>query len=97
MKTFIVMYLNISQISKRLVSQTPYLIEQTSIAPHITGSGVLLEVDCFWGSPLHRDLTTMRDIASSQVTCHPKITNLKEYQYHNSDSTQHPCRPYYLT
>ena len=30
---------------KWLVSQTPYLIHESAIAPHITGSGVLLEIE----------------------------------------------------
>ena len=30
---------------KRFVSQTPYLIHHSSIAPHITGSRVLLEIE----------------------------------------------------
>ena len=30
---------------KWLVSQAPYLVHESAIAPHITGSGVLLEIE----------------------------------------------------
>ena len=30
---------------KWFVSQTPYLVHESPIAPHITGSGVLLEIE----------------------------------------------------
>ena len=39
-----VVYLWIGEILKWLVSHTPYLIHESSKAPHITGSGVLLIV-----------------------------------------------------
>ena len=35
-------YIAIAVIFKRFVSETPYLIHDTTKAPHITGSGVLL-------------------------------------------------------
>ena len=38
-------YFWISKIFKRFVSETPYLIHDTTKAPHITGSGVLLVVN----------------------------------------------------
>ena len=38
-------YLDIGDVLKWFVSQTPYLIHEGSIAPHITSSGVLFEVD----------------------------------------------------
>ena len=38
-------YFWISMIFKWLVSKTPYLIHDTTKAPHVTGSGVLLVVD----------------------------------------------------
>jgi hypothetical protein len=37
--------LQISATFKRFVSETPYLIHDTTKAPHITGSGVLLVVE----------------------------------------------------
>ena len=45
-------YLKVALKFKWLVSHTPYLIQQTPIAPHITGCGVLLVVDSLWCSPL---------------------------------------------
>ena len=46
-------YLKILMFFKRLVSQTPYLIEDTPIAPYITSCGVLSVFDSFRGSPFH--------------------------------------------
>ena len=40
------LYPNVLVIFKWLVSNTPYLIHEGSIAPHITSSGVLLVVEC---------------------------------------------------
>jgi len=40
----------------------PNLIEQDPIAPHITTDGVLAIVEGLGSSPLHRDLSTMRNI-----------------------------------
>ena len=37
-------YITIALIFKRFVSETPYLIHDTTKAPYITGSGVLLVV-----------------------------------------------------
>ena len=51
--------LNIFQAFEWFVSKTPYLIEQTPIAPDITGSGVLLEINCFRGSPLYWNLSSL--------------------------------------
>lgn len=50
--------LYITVVLKRLMSQTPYLIKQTAIAPYITGSGVLLESDGLRGCPLNWNETT---------------------------------------
>ena len=55
---------------KRFVSDAPYLIQQAAIAPDITGSGVLLEVQGLRSCPLDWDLASMGDIVLliSQVT-----------------------------
>ena len=42
---FITCNLCIAEKFKRFVSETPYLIHDTTKAPHITGSGVLLVVE----------------------------------------------------
>ena len=39
-------YLKVGVFFKRFVSQAPYLKQQYTKAPHITGSGILLEVGC---------------------------------------------------
>ena len=40
--------------------QGPYLIENTAIAPDITGSGVLVVLEGLGCCPLHWNLTSMR-------------------------------------
>jgi len=42
----------------------PYLIQKDPIAPHITGRLVLVIADSLRSSPLHRDLSTMRNIVA---------------------------------
>ena len=65
---------------KWFTSKTPYLKEQTPIAPDITGSGVLLIVQCFRCSPLHWDLSSVSNIVViiGQITRHTKVSNLTE-------------------
>ena len=43
---------------KGFMSQTPYLVEDTPIAPHITGCRVLLVMNSFGGCPLQWYLPT---------------------------------------
>ena len=51
--------LNVGGSLKWFVSKAPDLIEQTAIAPDITGSGVLLVVNGLWSCPLHWYLAAM--------------------------------------
>ena len=53
-------YLRICEVMKWLVAERPYLIEQTAVAPHITGSGVLAIVKGLWSRPFDRNLSTVR-------------------------------------
>ena len=56
---------------KRFVSKTPHLIEDTAIAPHITGSGVLAINECLRSCPLdEQNLASMRNIVA-------KVTELQ--------------------
>ncbi len=52
-------YFVISIRFKRFVSDTPYLVEQTAVGPHVTGSGVLLVVKGLRGRPLDRDFASL--------------------------------------
>ena len=74
-------HLGISDVMKWFVSQWPYLIEETAIAPDITGSGVLAIVKGLWSCPLDWNLTTMRDVVvfMLEVSGEPKISNLHIY------------------
>ena len=60
------------------MSKTPYLIQQTPIAPGVTGSRVLFIVQCFRCSPLDWDLASMSNIVVliSQITRHTKVRHL---------------------
>ena len=49
------MYLSVGVAFKRLVSKAPYLVHHSSKAPHITGSGVLLEMKCLRCISLSQD------------------------------------------
>ena len=40
--------LQVCVLFKWFVSETPYLIHDTAKAPHVTGSGVLLVVECLY-------------------------------------------------
>ena len=73
-------YLPVLCCSKWLLPKTPYLIEQTAIAPDITGSGVLSVVQSLWCCPLERDSSTFGYVVVvfSQVNWHPKISDLRE-------------------
>ena len=72
------LYLWILHCTKWPVSETPYLIEQTAVAPDITGSGVFSKVYCFWSCPLYGHFATLGYvvIVISQVPGHPKVSNL---------------------
>ena len=56
----------------------PNLIEQNPIAPHIATDGVLAIVEGFRSSPLHRDLSTMRNIEVLilEISWKAKVCNL---------------------
>ena len=66
-------------LCQKFVSETPYLVQYTAKAPHITGSGVLLLRDGLWGSPANWDHSSMRhiDIFVSQIPRHTKVSNLQ--------------------
>ena len=49
----------IGDIMERLIAQGPYLVEDTPIAPDITGSGVFAIVQCLRSCPLDWDLASM--------------------------------------
>ena len=70
--------LGIHSSLKWLVSEAPYLIEQTAIAPDITGSGVFLVVNGFWSCPLHWYLASLWYVVRiiCQISRHTKICNL---------------------
>ena len=71
-------YLWMLHRTKWPVPKAPYLIEQTAIAPDITGSGVLSKVYGFWGCPLYGHFATLGYIVIiiSQVPGHSKVCNL---------------------
>ena len=73
-------YLLVGHYLERFVSETPYLIQQTAIAPHITGCGVLAKGKSFWCCPLDRNLPSMGHIVViiNQIPRHSKITDLKK-------------------
>ncbi|MCG8621740.1 MAG: hypothetical protein MJE68_07040 [Proteobacteria bacterium] len=89
----IIAYLKIAVFLKWLASEAPDLIEQTAIAPDISGSGVFLVVDGFWSCPLHWYHTTVRNIIIliCQVSRHAKISNLEEIEYCMSLYELQPC------
>ena len=64
---------------KGFVSETPYLIQYTAIAPHITGGGVLAEYECLWSCPLEGDLASLGHIVVvlNEIPGHPKVTDLQ--------------------
>ena len=63
------------------MSQTPYFVKDTTITPHITGCGVLLEVDGLGGSPLYRNHSSSRNVV---ITCvlkspgHAEVCDLRK-------------------
>ena len=71
-------YFNIFPALMRLMPQTPYLIQHTAIAPHITCCWVLLVFNCFRSSPLHWNFASMRHVIIfiKEVPWHAKISNL---------------------
>ena len=71
-------HLIIGNIVKWLVAERPYLIEQTAVAPHITGIGVLAIVKGLWSRPFDRNPSTLRYIVASivETTRQAKIRNL---------------------
>ena len=77
-----VMHLLSGHFLKRFVSKTPYLIQQTAIAPHITGTGVLAKDKSFWCCPLDRDLPSMGHIVViiNEISRHSEITDLQTCQ-----------------
>ena len=61
------------------MSKTPYLIEQTPVAPDVTGSGVLLVVESLGRCPLDgNSVTIVSDVVIffGQIAGHAKICNL---------------------
>ena len=72
-------YLLVSPAFKGFVSKTPYLIEETAIAPHITGCGVLAIDKSLWSCPLERDFPSLGHIVVilNQVPSHAKVTDLQ--------------------
>ncbi len=49
----------IVKIFKWLVSYTPYLIHDSSITPHITGTGILLEMESLMNTIINRTIVVM--------------------------------------
>ena len=74
----VTIYLCVSECVVWFASQAPYLIEQTPIAPDITGNGVFLVVECLWCCPFDWYQTTFRNVVPfiSQVSRQAKISNL---------------------
>ena len=72
------MYLGIGAVSVRFVSETPYLIQYTAIAPHITGSGVLHVAEYLRSTPLDRNTSSISHIVVlvQQIPRHAKVSNL---------------------
>ena len=52
-------YLRIGEMTVRLDSQGPYLVEDTPIAPDVTGGRVEVIVQCLRGRPLDWDLSSV--------------------------------------
>ena len=48
-------YFWIGMVFERLMSETPYLIHDTTKAPHITGSGVLLVMNSLYFKETYHD------------------------------------------
>ena len=71
--------LSISHALKRFVSKTPYLIEETAIAPHITSCGVLAIVNSLWSCPFYRNLLSLGHIVVilNKIPSHAKVTDLQ--------------------
>ena len=73
-------YILVGVSLKWLVSETPYLVHEAAKAPHVTGCGVLLVVECLRSRPLDGDLATTCEVIALllQVSRHPKITDLRQ-------------------
>ena len=52
-------YFNIGSVGKWFDSETPYLVEDTPITPHITGCGVFLVINSLRGRPLDWNLPSL--------------------------------------
>ena len=74
-------YIMVGIAFKGFVSEAPYLIEETAIAPHVTGSRVLFVRNSLWSRPLDWYFATVRHIVVVlfKITRHPKIRNLGDY------------------
>ncbi len=53
------LYLIVGESLKRFVSHTPYLIHDSSITPHITGTGILLEMESLVNTIINRTIVVM--------------------------------------
>ena len=71
-------YLVVCAVLEWFDAHGPDLIQKNSIAPHITGSGVLAIVESLWSRPLHWDLPTMRNIVVLilEIPRQTKVCNL---------------------
>ena len=71
-------HLRIGEMTVRLDSQGPYLVEDTPIAPDVTGGRVEVIVQCLRGRPLDWDLSSVChvEIFILKVSGQPKISNL---------------------
>ena len=72
----------IGAIFVRLLPQAPYLIEEDTVAPHITGSRVLTILDGLRSRPLHWDLTTVGcvDLLVLEISGKTKVCYLQLVQ-----------------
>lgn len=77
-------HLSIAMIPERHSSKAPDLVEQTSIAPDITGSGILAMVNSLGSHPSHLDLASVRYVMVDIVEIPRliKATNLQSLCTH---------------
>ena len=71
-------HLSICDFFEWLVTKRPYLVEDTSVTPDVTGCGVLAVVQSLRSRPLHWNLPSMRNVEALllKIPRQSKVCNL---------------------
>ena len=87
------LYLTVCELDVWLDTKCPYLIEDNSKAPHVTGSGVLLVVESLWSCPFHRDFPSTERYSSQ---CLSELETCQSLQSTYRKVDKYMAKPWYI-